>query len=526
MMQQHNKKKKKRSASRASKPISLDGGQGQQSQRQQNPEQRQEGTKVVEALMEAFDSISVEEAEEAYREAKGDINKAAQILENFMENSEDPSTSSFSSGLSGFGLGSSTSSSAGSSSASRDGFLEGNLVNRKGFRGGNKQKRVLAVTGTVSTVLGKEYVKVSPRRDSMKAKDFGNGVVEKEEAEQFLCSMLGNDCELSMGVVRDVLCQCGYDVEKALDVLLDLSASSHEQSRSGRHVKDSVNYKEDARFLAERSDNSTDVASDCTSHSSESELQDSVWGCGYRNYYQALTSFKAPSSTTPISNESNLPQKVLECLFNVPTSSEHEPSTMNWRNVVKKMQSLGPAVDVFPSIDALTQQNNYANGEEYHLLRESAKRHWNSRTSYYQKAAAAYSKGERGYAAYLSDQGRIQTKLAQEADKKASQDIFKARNKGITNVITIDLHGQHVKQAMRVLKLHLLFGTYVRSIQTLRVITGCGSRGLGKSKVKQAVTRLLENEGIEWSEENQGVLLIKIDGYKEYSFPDIDSDTD
>jgi hypothetical protein len=206
MMQQHNKKKKKkRSASRASKPISLDGGQGQQSQRQQNPEQRQEGTKVVEALMEAFDSISVEEAEEAYREAKGDINKAAQILENFMENSEDPSTSSFSSGLSGFGLGSSSSSS--SSSASRDGFLEGNLVNRKGFRGGNKQKRVLAVTGTVSTVLGKEYVKASPRRDSMKAKDFGNGVVEKEEAEQFLCSMLGNDCELSMGVVRDVLCK-------------------------------------------------------------------------------------------------------------------------------------------------------------------------------------------------------------------------------------------------------------------------------------------------------------------------------
>jgi hypothetical protein len=40
-------------------------------------------------------------------------------------------------------------------------------------------------------------------------------------------------------------------------------------------------------------------------------------------------------------------------------SSEHEPSTMNWRNVVNKMQSLAPAVDVFPSIDALPQQNNY-----------------------------------------------------------------------------------------------------------------------------------------------------------------------
>lgn len=29
-------------------------------------------------------------------------------------------------------------------------------------------------------------------------------------------------------------------------------------------------------------------------------------------------------------------------------------------------------------------------------------------------------------------------------------------------MITIDLHGQHVKQAMRLLKLHLLFGAYVR----------------------------------------------------------------
>ena len=42
---------------------------------------------------------------------------------------------------------------------------------------------------------------------------------------------------------------------QALDALLDLSASSHEQSRSDRGVKYSVNYKEDARFFAEHSDN-------------------------------------------------------------------------------------------------------------------------------------------------------------------------------------------------------------------------------------------------------------------------------
>ena len=49
--------------------------------------------------------------------------------------------------------------------------------------------------------------------------------VNKEEAEQFLCSMFGDECELSMAVVRDVLCQCGYNFDKALDALLVLSDS-------------------------------------------------------------------------------------------------------------------------------------------------------------------------------------------------------------------------------------------------------------------------------------------------------------
>lgn len=62
-------------------------------------------------------------------------------------------------------------------------------------------------------------------------------------------------CLWSTDSLKYELCFHMLVILQALDVLLDLSASSHEQSRSGRHVKDSVNYKEDARFLAERSDN-------------------------------------------------------------------------------------------------------------------------------------------------------------------------------------------------------------------------------------------------------------------------------
>nr|KJB53608.1 hypothetical protein B456_009G278500 [Gossypium raimondii] len=77
--------------------------------------------------------------------------------------------------------------------------------------------------------------------------------------------------------------------------------------------------------------------------------------------------------------------------------------------------------------DAEPQQDIYAKGDEYHKFRESAKEHRDSMRSYFKKAATACSKGELEYAAYLSDQGKIQTKLAREADERASQNIFKAR---------------------------------------------------------------------------------------------------
>ncbi|CAI0540701.1 unnamed protein product [Linum tenue] len=479
------------------------------------PSPQEEERKILGALMEAFDSASIDDAAAAYKEANGDVNRAAEILTTMTDNTD------VSSGVSGFdtGSGSGSSCSSASSSGSSEGSMEGHLISGgKGFRGNNKQKKVVAVTGTVSTLLGKEYVKASQRRDSSKSKEFGNGAPDREDAAQFLCSMLGEDSELNLAVVRDVLCQCGYNVEKAMDALIDLSASTSEQSSNCS--------KKQYTYYA---DNFIDKASDCTSYSSESDLHESVWDYGYRNYAQVLTNSEAPSPSVPKISKSELPQKVLDSLYSITESSKHEPHSMNWKKIVKKMQSLGP-VDVPLLSDDASELDMDAKGDEYRVLRESAKQHWDSRTSYFHRAAAAYSKGERQYAAYLSDQGRAETKFAQEADKKASMDIFKARNKEIKNVVTIDLHGQHVKPAMKVLKLHLLFGTYVNchrfvsAIQVLRVITGCGSHGLGKSKLKQSVVKLLESEQLEWSEENRGTLLIKIDGCKEYSFMDTDSD--
>ncbi|KAK2974612.1 hypothetical protein RJ640_025906 [Escallonia rubra] len=558
----HTKKRKKRQA----KPAKQVAGH--------NGTATEDATKkatVLESLMEAFVSVSLDEADSAYREANGDPNKAAEILGGLTE---------VSTGCSSSGGGSESASS--SSGRSSEGFGQTNF-------GGNvggcekvkmKKKVVVASTGMVGAVLGKDYVRTTPKTERVK------GCVdmdaEREDMEQFLCGMLGDECELSMAVVRDCL--------SPLILLLSMSPRLHEErvdlehnvsadmtlkrdlSKNGQCRDSTISNEEDMQFLLEASDSighltqllihlKTSFRIMCGPLAIAENVEERLctftlararsagaWETCYllgekgqlviipncfRTYFEALAGPEAQTPTSPKKSESELPWTVLETLFNVPKSSEREPDSMNWRNVVKKMESLGPRFESCPSGSAEPRQRTgYAEprqptpGSDYQEFRKSATQHWDSMKSCYQKAATAYRNGAREYASHLSDQGRLHNKMAREADEKASQDIFEARNKSFENVITIDLHGQHVKQAMRLLKLHLIFGAYVRSVQLFRVITGCGSRGVGKSKLKQSVIDLIQKEGIEWGEENRGTLLIRLGGQTEFSFLDCASDTE
>ncbi|KAH9603851.1 hypothetical protein KSS87_005971 [Heliosperma pusillum] len=482
-----------------------------------------EERRVIEGLVEAFSLASIEEAQAAYREANGDPNKAADFLS---DNSEAYQASCSSSNMSSNG-----GSSSGSSS-------NGGNVDCVEFRG-NKGKKVVAAAGTISNFLGKDYVSVTPKKEVVKEKEFNGGggcgggkVNNVEEAEQFLCSMLGDDCELGMAIVKDVLCNCGYDVEKAMEILLDLSAPSSEAYASDKYS----NCSENSRYM-DFSDSFwqlSDKGSDSNSYCSESDVQDNMQFFNYtgRNYADALLSSDSSRKLHAASarmDGDELPQQLLESLFNMPKSAEHEPSTMNWKNVVKQMETFAQKRVRLGCSDSLPQHmitQAVAKGTEYQMFRGTAQQHWDKTRTCYNKAASAYSSGEKNYARYMSEKAKSYSKMAREADEKASLEIFKTRNKGIQNSLTIDLHGQHVKQAMRVVKLHLLFATYISSVQYIRVITGCGSRGLGKSVVKQSVINLLKQERVTWWEENSGTVLIKVEGPREFSFLDSESDSD
>lgn len=175
------KQRKKRRRPRASDPVA----------KAVEANEKKDEESMVNTLSETFSLASLDDAVSAYRELNVDPERAAY-------SAEDPSTSS--------SYGSS------SGSGSSEGFVETgyvqNVVNGKGLRG-SKYKKIVAATGTISTVLGKDYVKASPcpRSGWAKSRGFSNGVVEEEDAEQFLSSMLGDECDLSMAVVRDVLCE-------------------------------------------------------------------------------------------------------------------------------------------------------------------------------------------------------------------------------------------------------------------------------------------------------------------------------
>lgn len=167
---------------------------------------------ILKNLLEAFAGVSMEEAASAWREANGDPKKAAEILASSVALEDQSTTCSSSNGT--FDVGSSSSSNGvyevGSSSSSNASMLfgDGNDLLQDGVKqkGKPKCKKVVASAGSVSTILGGDYVRSTPKKGSTKLKGFYEESW-REEAAQFLCSMLGDDCELSLDIVSDVLCE-------------------------------------------------------------------------------------------------------------------------------------------------------------------------------------------------------------------------------------------------------------------------------------------------------------------------------
>ncbi|PIA41205.1 hypothetical protein AQUCO_02300185v1 [Aquilegia coerulea] len=330
-----------------------------------------------------------------------------------------------------------------------------------------KPKKHSVSIGTVSSVIGKEYSK--PRTLSngpcqaakpmkVNLSEFQLNEVKEEgvlldsttvkdpinsDLGEFLFKMLGEGFQLGADVIQDVLGSCGYDTNKSIEKLVDLSAST-----------------------LTRSD---DIVGGFAGHSADKDLKQKYPFCKER----CVNTDSFQRNETKVDGKEkgkhDLSREVLTSLFNADRPEEPPRKPLLVR-AVKRTRSYGkvvsePLIDRTPklSTDSVNDppKDTDEDGEEednYEILRRNAKEHWVTMKAYYKAAVDAFVKGDQTQAVKLFQQGHFFNNKARETDEKSSQEILECSttsNEKNEDEVTLDLRDYDVKDAIRLLKLHL-----------------------------------------------------------------------
>ncbi|KAK9936356.1 hypothetical protein M0R45_013202 [Rubus argutus] len=416
-----------------------------------------------------------------------------------------------------------------SSGGSDDGDIKSIQANGNGNSRASKTKYRPVSVGSVSSVIGKHYVNkttsangsynggVKPLKVDSKSKvlPIPESWVEKAEScssgdnllhqdmEDFLFTMLGEGFKLERDVIRDVLDSCGYDMEKSMENLINLSTSASDERNE---------------VISNSNDKS---AGSCLKSevSSQGKYINSTEGNGDR-----ASNMKGVESNGKEKERLDLQKEVLAALFNAPERFE-EPELP--RRIVRSTKGYGahghlvlqPPNDSFsecktPVVYQQHHTEDDADDEDsYQVLRKNVKEYRNTMKEYYQAAVDAFSKGDRDRADKLLEEGHFFQKKARESDEESNKMILKPRNAETQGDIVLDLHEGGAKEAIRLLKCQLDSFSGISSIKHLKVIIDTNEEDILKgSRRRLAVLKLLNEESIKWVEgENAGTLLIQLD---------------
>jgi len=149
----------------------------------------------------------------------------------------------------------------------------------------------------------------------------------------------------------------------------------------------------------------------------------------------------------------------------------------------------------------LTLEEATADTDElYKKHRAAADEHAKLRAQYFEEASEAHKAGDGKRAKELSDKGKEEGRLMEEASMKAARTIFGAKNKRQPDG-TIDLHGLQVKEAELIVA-EELEKAKKRGAAELRIIIGAGHHSAAKGpKVGPAIKKMLTDNGTIWHED-------------------------
>ncbi|KAK6268782.1 hypothetical protein QUC31_012942 [Theobroma cacao] len=378
-----------------------------------------------------------------------------------------------------------------------------------------KQKRRPVSGGTVSSMLGKGYMKSVPlasgsypgtkpfKVDSEElpmSKVWGEGLKSsplKEERlhkdmEDFLFKMLGEGFQLDKDVIRDVLDSCGYDMQKSMEKLLDRSA---------------VNLDKENKFLGESSKKNNVMHTRAEGPSQEKNSDLSANG----------------GELTRLQKDRNdLQQDVLAAFFKGPERFDELPRRRTGsakRPIALGELVEGPLID-FPAeqkADGVCFQEVEKDDEDeedsFQALQRAVKEYRGTMKEYYKAAVDAFAKGDPDQANRFLEQGQFFREKARQADEESNQKIFETRNTNTDDVMRLELHDLGAREAIRHLKSHLSLLAGIPLLKYLKVIVETNEEDSSKgSRRRLQVMKLLEKESISWSEgETPGVVMIRMD---------------
>ncbi|ONI12793.1 hypothetical protein PRUPE_4G184000 [Prunus persica] len=441
----------------------------------------------LEYLLEVFSSMcSLKDIASAYCQERQNVEMAAEILCASLVSPSD-------------GAGSSKVKFEGASATSSEGMSSDKVLQNPIKGAGNtrasKSKKNSVSGGTVSGMIGKEYIRPrSSTNESIEVKkplklglkevpasEIWSEEVESTmpaenskmhaDIEEFLFKMLGEGFKLDMDVIREVLGHCGYDVQKSMENLLFMSASNLEKS-------------------------------------------DDIIGLSSLKSTEMSPYQHSAHSKSPIEEKDGLvlQKEVLEALFHVPERSEEAPKRSHPVREVKRYKAFRKFA-VEPFRDTLVECKNATLAPEevtsaedgdgdnsYQVLRRSVKEHWITMKEYYKAAFDAFCEGDRVRTDKLLEEGHFYSRKAQEADEKYTQKLLEAQSR--ENVVSLDLHHHEPKEAVRLLRLQLTYFSGIPDFTYLKVIVGTNDT-TGAAR-RRMIIKQLEKESIKWTEEENG----------------------
>lgn len=449
-------------------------------------------------LLDTFGSaVSLEDIASAYCDAGRNLDSTAEMLCNMQQGSiSGPS-------------GSTNGASSGSSSSS--------ILEKAQFVRFNSKKSSASV-GTVSGVIGKDYIKPRAQSNGMAEKskpiklnsnDFPAAEIWGEEKEsefasqgqpidndigEFLYKMLGNGFQLEMNVIQEVIGQCGYNMPESIDKLLDMSAAT-----------------------LEKSDDVIGTAAVNKSHGVGSTSQPKLL------HYPGRSKSDARSGDESILPQTEMKKKetereVLEALFSVPERIEDHKSTHPVRPhrqspygriVAKPLEETIIEDFTFMTRQPINDTNNKANEESYDELRKAVMENWATMKEYYKASVDAFIKKDHEAAENLLEQGNFYMKKASEADELSAQKLIEDSDED--EEFCINAHHLEPKDALYHMRLHLTSLCGLPSFRFMKVTVGT-SGDKKDVRRKRLIIKLLEEEGIPWTEEGNGwIISVRID---------------